>query len=435
MSQSKVYTIKTQNQVINSLILEIINTNSEEAFFVNENGDYEITDTYKQMIELEMQKILKIYHLEFPNLPYETNRKLDVRIYKRNHIDGMFGDNALQFSSGIKSEFEKLRSGNLYGENIGYDIHDDGQITYNPNGQTKKLITNLIDKGDGTPYILKQGEEIEHDFTDETGDLYYYINDCKYETYLFSIMPHEMAHAFGFTGGVFEGLTETVSREVSNKYGLMNFPFARKNLVKLIQKVERIIGRDKLVEHAHKFGDTKERTDTISELIDEKICPRKPDTFKKYFDIYTEGKEYFDNLEDSLLKQLNSGLLTETEAFEIYDNDPYRPMYKKAQAKCSSDFDNEINTYIKNNPNALFQLGETNIEGTDKDFEDVISFQQSEINSLNRILERIKRQNLNKNHSFRSSLQSMVNDTVSYSNSNDTKFPTKTKYEIKKDIN
>ena len=252
------------------------------------------------------------------------------------------------------------------------------------------MSTNLIDKGDGSPYILKQGEDIENDFMDATGDLYYYLNDCKYETYLFSIMPHEMAHAFGFTGGFFEGLTETVSREVSNKYGLMNFPFARKNLVKLIQKVERIIGRDKLVEHAHKFGDTKERTDTISELIDEKICPRKPDTFKKYFDIYTEGKEYFDNLEDSLLKQLNSGLLTETEAFEIYDNDPNRPMYKKAQAKCSSDFDNEINTYIKNNPNALFQLGETNIEGTDKDFEDVISFQQSEIVNLQQILNIVK---------------------------------------------
>lgn len=393
MSQSKVYTIKTQNQVINSLILEIINTNSEEAFFVNENGDYEITDTYKQMIELEMQKILKIYHLEFPNLPYETNRKLDVRIYKRNHIDGMFGDNALQFSSGIKSEFEKLRSGNLYGENIGYDIHDDGQITYNPNGQTKKLITNLIDKGDGTPYILKQGEEIEHDFTDETGDLYYYINDCKYETYLFSIMPHEMAHAFGFTGGVFEGLTETVSREVSNKYGLMNFPFARKDLVKLMQKIEKVIGRDTLVQYAHTYNEISERSDEISRAIDRVINPSPRDIFLHFFIANNAYEEYNAKVEDSIVARIKQGDITEDETYDILSSDSILTNLTQNFYTFRDKLSKMLDSYIKQNPHSLFKLGETNFVGSDKDFEDVISFQQSEIVNLQQILNIVKGSN------------------------------------------
>lgn len=435
MSQSKVYTIKSQNQVINSLILEIINTNSEEAFFVNENGDYEITDTYRHMIELEMQKILKIYHLEFPNLPYAKNRKLDIRIYKRSHIDGRFSNNALQFSSGIKSEFEKLRSGNLYGENIGYDIQDDGQVTYNPNGETKKMSTNLIDKGDGTPYILKQGEEIEHDFTDETGDLYYYINDCKYETYLFSIMPHEMAHAFGFTGGVFEGLTETVSREVSNKYGLMNFPFARKDLVELMQKVEKTIGRDKLVEHSHTFNGSKERVDKISKAIDEKINSDQKNCFEHFFDANTVYKEYDDKIEELIVARIEKGEITQEEGINILNADTTLPELTKNLFHHWGKLSDTLDTYIKQYPDALFKLGQTNIIGTDKDFEDVISFQQNEFNSLNRILEKIKEQILNQNSSFRNSLQSMVNDTVLYSTTDDTDTKSKNKDEIKKDIN
>lgn len=56
-------TIKKNNLKINALIQQILNENDEEAFKVNEKGNYEITDTYRKVIELEIEKILRIYHL------------------------------------------------------------------------------------------------------------------------------------------------------------------------------------------------------------------------------------------------------------------------------------------------------------------------------------------------------------------------------------
>lgn len=83
-------TIKKNNLKINALIQQILNENDEEAFKVNEKGNYEITDTYRKVIELEIEKILRIYHLEFSNLPYDTNRKLNISVYNGNHIDACY---------------------------------------------------------------------------------------------------------------------------------------------------------------------------------------------------------------------------------------------------------------------------------------------------------------------------------------------------------
>lgn len=392
MSQSKVYTIKSQNQVINSLILEIINASHDEAFFVNENGDYEITDTYRHMIELEMQKMLKIYHLEFPNLPYVPSPNLTVNIYNGARIDA-YCKNGISYSLGIKSGFEELKKGSLYGKSIGYDILDDGQVTYNPNGQTKKMKTNLFNKEDGTPYILKKGQEIEHDFEHETGDLYYYLNDFKYEIELFSAIPHEMAHQFGFTSGIFEGLTENVAREVSNKYGLMNSPFARKDLVKLMQKIEKVIGRDTLVQYAHTYNENSERGDEISRAIDRVINPSQRDIFLHFFIANNAYEEYNAKIEDSIVARIKQGDITEDETYDILSSDSTLTNLTLNFFTFRDKLSEMLDSYIKQNPHSLFKLGETNFTGSDKDFEEVISFQQSEIVYLQQILNIVKGSN------------------------------------------
>lgn len=392
MSQSKVYTIKSQNQVINSLILEIITASHEEAFLVNENGDYTITDNYRQMIELEMQKILKIYHLEFPNLPYVPNPNLTVNIYDGARIDA-YCKNGISYSLGIKSGFEELKKGSLYGKSIGYDILDDGQVTYNPNGQTKKMKTNLFNKEDGTPYILKKGQEIEHDFERETGDLYYYLNDFKYEIELFSAIPHEMAHQFGFTSGIFEGLTENVAREISNKYGLMNSPFARKDLVKLMQKIEKVIGRDTLVQYAHTYNENSERGDEISRAIDRVINPSQRDVFLHFFIANNAYEKYNAKIEDSIVARIKQGDITEDETYDILSSDSTLTNLTLNFFTFRDKLSEMLDSYIKQNPHSLFKLGETNFTGSDKDFEEVISFQQSEIVYLQQILNIVKGSN------------------------------------------
>ena len=392
MSQSKVYTIKSQNQVINSLILEIINASHEEAFLLDINGNYTMNDTYRQIIEMEMYKTYLIYHLEFPNLPYVPNPNLTVNIYNGARIDA-YCKNGISYSLGIKTGFEELKNGTLYGKSIGYDIQDDGQIIYNPNGQTKKMKTNLFNKEDGTPYILKKGQEIEHDFERETGDLYYYLNDFKYEIELFFTIPHEMAHQFGFTSGIFEGLTENIAREVSYKYGLMNSPFARKDLVKLMQKIEKVIGRDTLVQYAHTYNEISERSNEISRAIDRVINPSQRDIFLHFFIANNAYEEYNAKVEDSIVARIKQGDITEDETYDILSSDSTLTNLTLNFFTFRDKLSEMLDSYIKQNPHSLFKLGETSFTGSDKDFEEVISFQQSEIVYLQQILNIVKGSN------------------------------------------
>lgn len=413
MRESKIDIIKQNNLKINSLIQEIINSNHEEAFKNDQNGNYEITDTYKEIIELEIEKIFKLYHLEFPNLPYDKNRKLNISVYEGIHIDACCEDNSLKFSSGIKTGFEKLKTGKLDSTNIGYSIENDGRVVFEENGLTEKISTNFIDKKDGRPFIIKKDELVENDFNHMSDILYYYLNDSKYEEAIFSFIPHELVHAFGFGGEIFEGLTENLTREVSAKYGLQNKPFARQDLVKFMQKIEKIIGRDKLVEHSHIFNKKEERTNIISNLIDDKLQSKEKDLFKTLCDTFKENSIYNNNLEKELLQKFKSNELTIEQAQKIVQEDENIKKYKELEGSCFEKLEIYLQEYIDKNPKKLFSLGDTNIKAKSKDFQDVISFQECEIDSLYQILERIKEKNPKSNNNFKNSLQNMLNNHLS----------------------
>lgn len=393
MIKSKLNTIKLNNTKINSLIQEIIDFNPEEAFTNNENGNYEITAIYKKIIAFEIEKLLKIYHLEFPNLPYDKNRKLDISVYEGTHIDACYYNNTLGFSSGIKTGFKLLKAGKLDSTNIGYSIKKDGRVIFVENGLTEKLHTNFIDKKDGTPFIITEEELVENDFSDLTQMLYYYLNNSKYETFFFSVIPHECAHAFGFGGKLFEGLTENLTREVSVKYNLLNKPFSRQHLVKLFQKIEKVIGRDKLVEHSHIHTGNTERTAILSTLIDDKLQPDEKDLFKKLCDLYLERDLYASSLDDTLLHKVRLKELTMEEADKIFKGDEKLKAYKESEKVYFQLLEKYLDEYISQNSKKLFCLGETSITANLRDFEEVISFQENEINILNEILEKIREKN------------------------------------------
>lgn len=408
--KNKLDEIRQNNLNINALIQEIINSSSEEAFKTNENGNHEITDTYRKVIELEIEKIFRTYHLEFPNLSYEKNRKLNICVYNGSHIDGCYNNNSLKYSYGIKTGFEKLKQGKIDGESIGYNINKDGKVTYDKDGLTKKISTNLVSKDDGKPFMITQDELIENDLNNMSNLLYYYLNDSKYEDELFNIMPHELTHAFGFGSGLFEGLTESLSREVSAKYGLRNFPCARKELVVFMQKIERTIGRDKLVENSHIFNGNEERTDIISDLIDDKLQVDEKNLFKNLCDTFKENEIYNNNLEKELLQKLKAGNITIEQCQTIFEKDENIKKYKELEGNYFNKLDTSLDEYINKNPNSLYPLGTTNIKGKSSDFEDVISFQENEINSLNEIIEEIKERNTLSNNNFKSSLQGMLKE-------------------------
>ena len=295
--------IKENNGIINELIQEIINNTNQEAIEYIDNDNFKINEIYKEIINLEIQKILKIYHLELPTLPDKRNSSIILKIYNGSHADAMYHDNALYLSYGTKKEFEHIKKGKIYNKELRYTIDPNGKVQYDKNGMYERINTNYVDDGSGKPYFITADETVENDLDDFADYLYYYLNNKKYEELFFDVLPHELGHAYGFGSGIFEGATENISREISSKYNLRNKPSARKNLVKLMQKIEKIIGRDKLVENINLSNSKNEKVDILSNLIDEKMQSTQRGLFKKYYYSSVQNNTYFSNFEQELLKK------------------------------------------------------------------------------------------------------------------------------------
>lgn len=97
---------------------------------------------------------------------------------------------------------------------------------------------------------------------------------------------------------------------------------------------------------------------------------------------------------------------------DILKKDENIKKYKELEESYFEKLNTSLDEYIDKNPESLFNLGETNVKGTNKDFQDVISFQETEITSLNEIVEEIKERNTLSNNNFKNSLQSMLNDDL-----------------------
>lgn len=318
MNSDSLNIINANNQKINNMIQQFISISSKTLFITDNEGNCALSPTYKKIIELEINKTFQIYHLEFPNLPFDSARKITAQAYQSDHPDAHYENYTEFFNTGLENPEE-----------------------------------------------------------------------------LFYRISHETSHAFGFPGNIFEGLTESISRQVALKYGLLTHFDARQDLVELFQKIEKVIGRDNLASHT--INNNPEDLDKLANILDNTL---DNNIFKNLYETFDESCNYLNTLEQSLLQKLNEGEMTHAEVRQVFQTDEKLRSLKNKKYDLLDEFNGSLDSYINTNPSKLYNIGETSFEGKPEDYERVISLQESEISTLEQILQNEKKLNFKNSLKF-----------------------------------
>lgn len=370
--------IRDNNSQINVLISNIIEKMSENginAIAYNENNEPYINQPAKKILEMQMKNCFAIYSAEFIYLMSSNKEKLleqtEITACDEEGADayGFLGE--ISFSAGTSAFFSNLSIGD-----IKYQIDNNGKIIYGTDGEDlKKIDVNLIGKK-GKPHLLEESEIVENSLSMYDYLYYAVMKDMKDLDFFLDVLPHEAMHVFGFNGGIFEGVTENFTRQIAQKYNIRSTCVAHSDETRLIQKVEKVIGRRKLATQA--FDEEKEKkidTTSISEALDEVLYSDKEEG--KLFEKYCQFENEFFNT----IKQ------------DDYDLELSESLYKNMQ-NAKEALESELDKYIIENPEKLYLLGDDNTELSSEErayqniqFEKVISIQKEEIETLTQILQ------------------------------------------------
>ena len=355
--------IKINNTKINSIIAKIIIELEKMKIptIKFENDKPYISTIPKKILELESKKIYMIYKAEFIDLlndkEFENYEKIKITSYLNDELDARGGGNEVTFSSGTAEFLSKL--------DIDYEIKED---VLNNLSEAKKVENNFTINDYINNAVLNKKQDID---------------------FFLDALPHELMHCFGFKGGqIFEGVTETFTREISRKYDIRSMPCAHPDETKLAQRIEKIIGRDNLSKYSY-FPEGNVNTITLSNCIDEK------------------------------LKQKEKGMLIEyeninNEIFNIYinklDRQPLKKLHEKSK-KMYINLNSIYDDFIDKNQDDIYKLGERNASLDDdksknqnKKLKEVLEFQNKELKFIEYVYSTMDNIKKNKNDEIKKEL-------------------------------
>lgn len=87
----------------------------------------------------------------------------------------------------------------------------------------------------------------------------------------YNVLPHELMHAYGFSGGIYEGATELFTREIASKYGIEIFPLAHGSEVNDFKNIERILGRDEIAKLLLTNDDLEKGAKLLSDILEKNL--------------------------------------------------------------------------------------------------------------------------------------------------------------------
>lgn len=273
-------------------------------------------------------------------------------------------------------------------------MNENNVVKYNENGEEiKPLETDLV--GTYKPHILNESELLENNLTLNDYFTYCSLNDAIDIDFFLDLLPHEAMHTFGFKGGIFEGITESFTRQIAQKYNLRFIPLAHPDETSLFQKVEKIIGRKNLSSCLYNPDKKGENIELLSDLVDDKTCDdsKSKDVFKQFSD-------------------------SDENLFDAYKNKKSKNEIDKLANKrleCEEKLNDVLGKYISTYPNNLYTLGQAlNISTYDESKyallhkKEVVAIQEDEIEKLEAIINKLDR------NEFRASLTTQNNSENEY---------------------
>ena len=358
--------IRKNNEAINESIKKLIKLKGVNFVTKNEDGNYQMDEDYKSIINMDIRKLIKLYQAEFPHLDYEEKPDYTVDILELDEADGRGYENKVLLATGTAKFFENLEST--------YSIDENGRVTFDRNSQKKeKINVNLYNDNTGTPYLLDINEQLENNCSFGDYFTYCYLNGYKDIEFLLDIMPHETMHVFGFKGGAYEGATEEFTREIAKKYSLINVPFAHQEETTIMQKIEKVIGRKNLSTGAFTNSNHIENHKYLSDHIDEAIkgVSKMGDEDLGLYLKYIEADDKF---------------------FEFRNDDEKRKLFREELKRSEEVLESALDRFVLNNKDKLHELGEDfplsneELQKRERMYTETIQIQEKELEELERLI-------------------------------------------------
>ena len=354
--------IKEKNIYINEMfkeLVELMKKNKVKTF--NEDGT--MNETIKKILELELQKCIKIYCFEFGfELPTESISvheaiTRDGQINRNPELNARGDTDGVTVYAGLQKGLDTI----LTLSNVGLvgEVFDDDKIH-----ATKVFGKDIIHtKLSGNDYVSSNRDQLDY-FAEllKTGKI-----DLDF---ILDVFPHEAMHVFIPGQGVFiEGTTERLAREASDKYGLRLSPTSHSKETAIISRLEAILGRN-VISSIALTNEQKEKRkvdkDSIDKLRLEKLGKVIDDKM---------GRGTFAQLKDKLDEEYREFLKyrTKPNEFQMYRNEFF------------SETIRFLDEWIKNNPEKL-QLPNNSKDLTEEQKIIITEIQDKECNLIRDLL-------------------------------------------------
>lgn len=218
--------INKNNKEINEKIKIIIGKMKSQKIptFEKREGVKQLTEIAEKILTMEKEKILATYRLEFFEY-YDNKEKDEVKISIVTPVDRQGNEIKELDAHGYKGGIEfcsttSLKLEELEKQELRYRINQKGKLRYDPNGEKLPLEDSKF-QGMGLDMLLDEGEKVENDL--EMTD---YLLCCKMDgrndlEFFLDVMPHELMHSFGFSGGIFEGEQKHLQGKLLKSMGYM----------------------------------------------------------------------------------------------------------------------------------------------------------------------------------------------------------------------
>lgn len=225
--------IRSNNEIINKKIkqiVEIYKSQGKTAF----NKDGKLDDDVKIILQCEMKKCVAIYLAEFPEFECKDIEKLTVTPTYKKEADCRGSSNGIKVDIGLQQFIDGQKPNQLRGAGIEYTRDKNGTVYIE--GATNQNIKKSIE----TKSLSK---------VDSTRDQFDYfaelLADGKIDLdWMLDVLPHEAMHIFIPGEGVLvEGTTESLSREMADKYGLRLTPTSHQRETRNCRKIRENSGK------------------------------------------------------------------------------------------------------------------------------------------------------------------------------------------------
>lgn len=278
--------IRENNIAINFMIKKLIESKRKDQNYrdtgfqieIDEDGKkkLDINPDIKELLKLEFKKCLMIYEMEFgKSFNFNDEKATNVSLYEKEGIfkfpDCSGGTEGLRMPYGMSERMNNMlkiiekmtenihieKNGNenivSFSENGNYDsnnVYDNLSVF----DSKKEFVGSLKDQFDYSMYLFATGA-IDLDF-------------------VIDALAHEAMHTYGVVGGINffkEGMTEELTREMGDKYGLHMTATAHTQETEFMRKLELLVGRDLVVDAAmYNYKLDSWRNEELGKLLNDK---------------------------------------------------------------------------------------------------------------------------------------------------------------------